>query len=133
VAALPLYRQERAFQRLGTDLPRNTLARWMIQASELIEPLTERLRHHLHTSAVIHMDETTLQVNTEPDRKASSPSYMWVQRGGPPGQQMVLYDYDASCSGQVPTRLLENYQGTLVTDGYEGYAQWFAPIPYVSA
>jgi transposase len=35
----------------------------------------------------------------------------------------VLYDYDASRSGQVPTRLLENYQGILVTDGYEGYAQ----------
>jgi transposase len=123
VDALPLYRQERAFKRLGIDLPRNTLARWMIQASELIKPLTERLRHHLQTSAVIHMDETTLQVNTEPDRKASSPSYMWVQRGGPPGQQVVLYDYDASRSGQVPARLLENYQGILVTDGYEGYAQ----------
>jgi transposase len=123
VDALPLYRQERAFKRLGIDLPRNTLARWMIQTSELIEPLTERLRHHLQASAVIHMDETTLQVNTEPDRKASSPSYMWVQRGGPPGQQVVLYDYDASRSGQVPTRLLENYQGILVTDGYEGYAE----------
>jgi len=123
VDALPLYRQERAFKRLGIDLPRNTLARWMIQASKLIEPLTERLRHHLHASAVIHMDESTLQVNAEPDRKASSPSYMWVQRGGPPGQQVVLYDYDASRSGQVPTRLLENYQGILVTDGYEGYAQ----------
>lgn len=123
VDALPLYRQERAFERLGINLPRNTLARWMIQASELIEPLTERLRHHLHSNALIHMDETTLQVNTEPDRKASSPSYMWVQRGGPPGQQVVLYDYDASRSGQVPTRLLENYQGILVTDGYEGYAQ----------
>ncbi|WP_417521772.1 IS66 family transposase [Marinobacter sp.] len=123
VDALPLYRQERAFKRLGIDLPRNTLARWMIQTSELIEPLIERCRQHLHASAVIHMDETTLQVNTEPDRKASSPSYMWVQRGGPPGQQVVLYDYDASRSGQVPTRLLENYQGILVTDGYEGYAQ----------
>jgi len=123
VDALPLYRQERAFKRLGIDLPRNTLARWMIQTSELIEPLIERCRHHLQSSAVIHMDETTLQVNTEPDRKASSSSYMWVQRGGPPGQQVVLYDYDASRSGQVPTRLLENYRGILVTDGYEGYAQ----------
>jgi transposase len=33
VDALPLYRQERAFKRLGIDLPRNTLARWMIQTS----------------------------------------------------------------------------------------------------
>jgi transposase len=36
---------------------------------------------------------------------------------------VVLYDYDASRSGQIPARLLENYRGILVTDGYEGYAQ----------
>ncbi|WP_417545279.1 IS66 family transposase [Marinobacter sp.] len=89
VDALPLYRQERAFKRLGIDLPRNTLALWMIQTSELIEPLIERCRHHLQSSAVLHMDGTTLQVNTEPNRKAGSPSYMWVQRGGPPEQQVV--------------------------------------------
>lgn len=123
VDALPLYRQEKAFQRLGIDLPRNTLARWIIQASELIEPLIERLRRHLLASPVLHMDETTVQVNAEDDRKASSPSYMWVQRGGPPGQQVVLYDYDASRSGQVPVRLLDDYDGVLVTDGYEGYNQ----------
>lgn len=93
VDALPLYRQEKAFQRLGIDLPRNTLARWMIQVSELITPLMARLRQHLLASPLIHMDETTLQVNSEPDRKASSTSYMWVQRGGPPGQQVVLFDF----------------------------------------
>ncbi|MFC4260039.1 IS66 family transposase, partial [Marinobacter lacisalsi] len=123
VDALPLYRQEQVFKRLGIDLPRNTLARWTIQASELIEPLIERLRQHLHRSPVLHMDETTVQVNAEDDRKASSPSYMWVQRGGPPSQQVVLYDYDASRSGQVPVRLLDDYGGVLVTDGYEGYNQ----------
>jgi transposase len=123
VDALPLYRQEKAFQRLGIDLPRNTLARWMIQVSELITPLTARLRQHLLASPLIHLDETTLQVNAEPDRKASSTSYMWVQRGGPPGQQVVLFDYETSRSGQVPVRLLGHYQGILMTDGYEGYAQ----------
>lgn len=95
----------------------------MIQVSELIAPLTARLRQHLLASPLIHMDETTLQVNSEPDRKASSTSYMWVQRGGPPGQQVVLFDYETSRSGQVPVRLLDQYQGILMTDGYEGYAQ----------
>jgi len=34
-----------------------------------------------------------------------------------------LFDYDASRAGQVPVRLLGNYAGRLVTDGYEGYAE----------
>lgn len=120
--ALPLYRQEQIFKRLGLDLPRNTLARWMVQMSALLVPLTDVMRRHLLSGALIHMDETTVQVNTEPGRAASSTSYMWVSRGGPPGQQVVLFDYDASRSGQVPARLLGDYGGILLSDGYEGYA-----------
>ena len=121
--ALPLYRQSQIFARHGAEIPRNTLARWMVQAGERIAPLIETLRQHLLTAPLIHMDETTLQVNQEADRAASATSYMWVQRGGPPGQQVVLFDYDASRAGRVPVRLLGNYAGRLVTDGYEGYAE----------
>ncbi|MDR5876298.1 IS66 family transposase [Vreelandella gomseomensis] len=121
--ALPLYRQSQLFARHGAEIPRNTLARWMVQAGERITPLIDTLRQHLLNAPLIHMDETTLQVNQEADRHASATSYMWVQRGGPPGQQVVLFDYDASRAGRVPVRLLGDYAGRLVTDGYEGYAE----------
>src|SRR5690606_14628830 len=52
--ALPLYRQEQIFTRLGVELSRNTLARWMIGAGRLLDPLIERLRQQLVTEAVIH-------------------------------------------------------------------------------
>lgn len=121
--ALPLYRQSQIFARHGAEIPRNTLARWMVQVGERMTPLVEALRQHLRQAPLIHMDETTLQVNAEADRPASSTSYMWLQRGGPPGQQVVLFDYDASRAGRVPVRLLGDYAGRLVTDGYEGYAE----------
>ena len=121
--ALPLYRQSQIFARHGAEIPRNTLARWMVRAGERVAPLIDTLRRHLLSAPLVHMDETTLQVNQEADRKASAPSYMWVQRGGPPGQQVVLFDYDASLAGRVPVRLLGDYAGCLVTDGYEGYAE----------
>lgn len=120
--ALPLYRQEGIFKRYGVDLPRNTLARWVIGCSELLQPVVAALREHLLGQALIYMDETTVQVNREPGRSASANSYMWVQRGGPPGQEAVLYNYDPSRSGQVPQRLLAGYHHKLITDGYEGYA-----------
>jgi transposase len=62
-----------------------------------------------------------VQVLKEPGRPAQSKSYLWVQRGGPPDQTIVLYDYDPSRSGAVPKRLLSGYAGYLQTDGYEGY------------
>jgi transposase len=36
---LPLYRLEDIFKRQGVDLPRTTMARWMVQASEALTPI----------------------------------------------------------------------------------------------
>ena len=119
--ALPLYRQEQILQRIGVDLPRVTLANWMIQAGQLIQPVINLLREHLLAYDIIQMDETTVQVLTEPDKRAQSKSYLWVQRGGPPKQTVILYDCDPGRGSGVPTRLLEGFKGYLQTDGYDGY------------
>ena len=119
--ALPLYRQETILQRIGVDIPRATLANWMIKAGTLVQPLINLLRDQLLNYDVVQMDETTVQVLKEPGKSAQSKSYLWLQRGGPPGQPVVLYDYDPSRSQQVPKRLLEGFSGYLQVDGYDGY------------
>lgn len=121
VDGLPLARFEHVLARSGVTVPRQTLARWVIGGARALQPLHNLLRDHLLAALVIHMDETPLQVLKEPGKAATSSSYMWVQTGGPPGRPVVLYDYDASRSGQVPLRLLEGWRGYLMTDGYEGY------------
>lgn len=122
VDGLPLARFEYVLARSGATVPRQTLARWVIGAAKALQPLHNLLRDALLDSAVIHMDETVLQVLKEPDKSPSSQSYMWVQVAGPPDKPIVLYDYDPSRSGQVPLRLLEGWRGYLMTDGYEGYS-----------
>jgi transposase len=119
--ALPLYRQEQILQRIDVDIPRATLANWMIQAGTLIQPLINLLRDRLLAYDIIQMDETTVQVLNEPGKTAQSKSYLWLQRGGPPEQPILLYDYDPGRGAGVPKRLLEGFQGTLQTDGYDGY------------
>jgi transposase len=121
VDALPLYRQEAILKRIGIELPRSTLANWMIRAGTLVQPLINLMRDRLLDYDVIQMDETPVQVLKEAGRRAQSKSYLWVQRGGPPDGLVILYDYDASRSGAVPQRLLAGYSGYLQTDGYEGY------------
>ena len=119
--ALPLYRQETILQRIGVEIPRATLANWMIKAGMLVQPIINLLRDRLLAYDIIQMDETTVQVLKEPNKKAQSKSYLWLGRGGPPDQPVILYDYDPSRSQQVPKRLLEGFSGYLQTDGYPGY------------
>ena len=116
---LPLYRQETMFQRLGIDLPRSSLAHWMVKTGELVQPLVNLLRDDLLSSGFVQCDETRYQVLKEPGKAATSQSYLWVQLAPEPG--VVLYDYDASRSAEVPKRLLAGFEGFLQTDGYEGY------------
>ena len=118
---LPLYRQETILQRIGVDIPRTTLANWMIQVGLLIQPLINLLRDRLLAGDIVQMDETTVQVLKEAGRAPQSKSYLWVQRGGPPDRPVILYDYDPSRGQAVPTRLLEGFAGYLQSDGYEGY------------
>jgi transposase len=122
---LPLARVEHVWGRSGVRVPRNTLARWIIACSQLLQPLFNLARDALHEGRVIHMDETPVQVlkapKDLPDKLPTSMSYMWVQTGGVPGKAVTLFDYDPSRSGQVPVRLLAGWQGYLMTDYYGGY------------
>ncbi len=118
---LPLYRQSKQFERLGIDLPRNTLASHMIKVGELINPLIEQLTQHMLGYDLIGMDETPVQVLKEPGKVAQSQSYMWVMKGGPPHQPAVMYHYAPTRAQSVPEQLLADFEGYLQTDGYAGY------------
>ncbi|WP_166881423.1 IS66 family insertion sequence element accessory protein TnpA [Massilia mucilaginosa] len=97
----------------------HVLARWVIGAAGVLQPLHNLLRDVLLDGALVHMDETVVQVLKEPGKTPTSNSYMWVQTGGPPTRPVVLYDHDPGRSAQVPSRLLEGFRGYLMTDGYE--------------
>jgi len=119
--ALPLYRQETILQRIGVDIPRATLANWMIRAGTLIQPLVNLLEDRLLSHDILQMDETTVQVLKESGKKAQSKSYLWLQRGGPPDQKVVRFHYDPGRGAAVARRLLDGFAGYLQTDGYDGY------------
>jgi transposase len=122
VDGLPLYRQEAQFARLGVTLGRATMAGWMIRLGGThVVPLINLLNEQMLEHPVIHCDETRLQVLNS-DKAPTADHWMWVRASGPPGQRIVLFDYDPSRGGAVPKRLLQGYRGILLTDGYEPYA-----------
>ena len=108
---LPLYRQSKQFERLGVDLPRQTLASHMMRAGDLLTPLVEQLRQHALAYDVLQMDETRVQVLDEDGRSARSQSWMWVIRGGPAGSPVIHYHYDPSRGSAVPVAQLAGFKG----------------------
>ncbi len=121
IDGLPLARFEHVLARHGATVPRQTLARWVIAAARMLQPLHNLMRDALFDGAFLHIDETVVQVLKEDGKTPTSTSYMWVQTGGPPGKPVTIYDYDPSRGGDVPVRLLQGYQGCMMTDGYTGY------------
>lgn len=118
---LPLHRLEGILARYGIDLPRATLARWMVRVGKLVTPLINLLREELLSGEVVHCDETRLQVLKEQGRVATSLSWMWVQVRYDESRRIVIYNYETSRSAHVPERLFAGFKGYLQVDGLKSY------------
>ena len=116
---LPLYRQETLFADIGIELSRQTMSSWMLRCAQLLSPLYQRLNETLLSQAVIHGDETPLNViNAD---KATS--YMWLYCCGDDkpskGTNIVLFDYHNSRAAHCVVDFL---------DGYKAYEQTKATL-----
>jgi transposase len=123
VMAVPLYRQEREWERCGIELSRQTMSNWLIKAAfDWLEPVYDALKEILCLHKVLHTDETTLQVLHESGKTAESKSYMWLYRtSGDTGNPIVLYEYQPDRKAEHPKSFLKKFSGYLHADGYEGY------------
>lgn len=118
---MPLYRQEEMFAELGVEIPRQTMARWVIAHAEACRPVYNILCERLLESSYVSCDETHTQVLKENGKTAESKSWMWV-RSTPYGKnKIILFDYDPHRSADVAKRLLSDLKGYLQVDGYASY------------
>ena len=122
VDALPFYRQEKQFIRIGIEISRATMCSWARKVAESCEILLQMLQKEILSGPLIQIDETTCQVLNEPNRSNLTKSYMWVFRGGTPDHPGILFEYHPSRAGDVAAGFLNGYQGVVQTDGYSGYS-----------
>jgi transposase len=120
---LPLYRQQQAFERIGIELSRQTMANWVIAAALVLQPFFDRLKRELLLHDILYADETTLQVLHESGREPQTKSYLWLYRTGryPTQGPIVLYEYRATRAGEHARKFIGDFEGFLLTDGYDGY------------
>ena len=118
---LPLYRQSEMWGRLGVDISRATMSGWVLRCGTMLAPLVELLRQNIINSDYARADETPLQVLSEPGRKATDKSYMWVFMNEATEHKSIVYRYAPTRRGAVAQEFLTGFQGHLQTDDYSGY------------
>ena len=129
--SLPFYRLEKQFERMGFALNRNTMASWTITLAEKCAEIVQILTEMAKKRAAINLDETSIQVMNEENRKNTTKSHMWLLRAGPPIKpdplkserepEIVLYWYQPTRSAKVAKDLAANFKGHVQTDEYKGY------------
>ena len=123
--AMPLYRQEQMWKRMGVALKRGAMANWVIQVADLdLRSFWKRIRSELLTQSAIHAGDTVMQVHKEQGRPDTAKSRMWVYASAKRGDiQLRCFEYRESRSGKWAKAFLEGFKGVLITDGYSGCDQ----------
>ena len=129
--ALPLYRQEELFKQKNIEIPRSTLARWMIAAGQACFPLVEYMKQKILENPVVHCDETPVQVLKGTGKNPTAKTYMWVLANSIEQTPAVVFQYYTSRSQISANHFLGNFKGFLQVDGYAGYNA-FCSSPFVT-
>jgi len=116
---LPFYRQIQIFKRQELILSDSTLNGWFNATASLLEPLYDTLEKELFKSDYIQADESPIGVQDTHKKGALHIGYQWVYRS--PVERLVLFKYHHSRERKAPERVLQNYTGSLQTDGYQAY------------
>jgi len=122
---LPLYRQERIFERHGLELSRQTMCGWALAGAHVLEPVFEAMKRRVLESKVVHTDDTPVTVR-EPGTSGTHQGRFWVYLGD--GEHpYTVYDYTPSRKRDGPVAFLEGFFGTkekpryLQADAFGGY------------
>jgi len=127
---LPLYRQERIFERAGMAIARSTLAQWVGECGAQLQPLVDALTAELLRQDVLHADETPVGM-LKPGHKKTHKAYMWTYCSTSFNEtKAVVFNFAETRSGENVRTFLgqdskQAWKGTLVTDGFSGYKATF--------
>lgn len=113
----PFYHLEKQFEkRAGFGLSRQTMARATIDCSLKLQPLINLMKDHVIGYDIGALDATTLQVLNEPGRSAKTKSYAYCFRGGAPGKDVILYEYNAHKHKLFVDNWFAGFNGSLHCD-----------------
>ncbi len=119
---LPFYRQRQQFKREGVEIAESTINGWFSQACNLLEPLYQTLARQVASTGYLMADETPIPVLTKDKPGSTHKGYHWVYHS--PVEKLVCFDYHKGRGREGPRSFLEDFKGSLQTDGYAAYDEF---------
>jgi transposase len=124
---LPLYRQEKIFERQGVVLARSTTCDWMAACAQLLRPLYEQMVARVLQSRWLHTDDTPVK-NLQPQPGTTSTARFWIYYGDRDHPYNV-FDFTLNRKRDGPQTFLANFHGYLHADAFSGYDALYLPSP----
>ena len=131
---IPLNRIEQEHERLGIPVSKQTMCNWtMMLTDRYISQIYGRMHSILLDEPIIQADETYVKVAK--NSKDNEKSQMWVYRTGEyeKSHPIILYEYSAGRTGDVPRTFLNGFQGILESDGYQVYSSMDRDDPGITS
>lgn len=113
---LPLYRQERIFQREHLDLSRATLCGWVADVATALAPIGDELRRQVTAASYVQTDDTPITIL---DETGSRKGRIWTYLD--PLVPQVVFDATPTHERDGPETFLAPFVGDLQADAYTGY------------
>ncbi len=117
---LPLYRQHQRLADAGITLSRATLTNYTRRAIELLRPIYDAQFDHILKSRVLAMDETPIKAGRKHKGQMQATWY-WPIYGE---DDEICFTWSASRGSAHIERVLEGFEGVLLSDGYGAYDRY---------
>jgi len=114
---LPLYRQEQIYAREGVILSRKTMCGWVWRTADWLRIIYEALRQEVLSAGYLQADETPIRYICSGHGKTKK-GYLWVYLA--PGRG-VFFEWHPGRGADCIEHTLEDFEGTIQTDGYAAY------------
>jgi len=113
---LPEYRTQQIFKRDGVVIPPSTMNGWVHKIGNYIAPIAIEIKKQILATGYLQMDESTIKVLK---KDKTHTGYMWVVNS--PQLSMSYFEYYKTRNKEVPKLILNDYEGSIQSDGYQAY------------
>ncbi len=127
---IPLYRLEQIAARVGVDLPRQKLSRWVEHTALLLRSIHDRLRARILASDYVQIDETQVKVLNPDCSGHAAQAYLWTYLSSL--SEAIVFDFDLSRSrGNLCEFFPPDWREVLQSEGYEAYGSFLRDKPRI--
>jgi transposase len=117
--SMPLYRQAKAYQRIGVQVNDSTLGDYFHRTADLAKPIFDRLLALVPEKEIVLADETSHPVQA---KKKTRIAWLWSFIARDEAEKdIIAFVFSPSRSGETASRILGDSLGKLLVDGYKGY------------